>query len=49
MSVENQALIKKLSAYKKEIHKAFNTDNISEFYEIYNGKIMSEAREAFKI
>lgn len=49
MSVENQALIKKLSAYKKEIHKAFSTDNISVFYEIYNGEIMSEAREAFKI
>ena len=49
MSPDAAKLARKLGAYKEEIHRALNTDNIGAFYEIYNGKIMSEAREAFKI
>ena len=49
MSADSAKLVQKLGAYKEEIYRALNTDNIGAFYEIYNGKIMSEAREAFKI
>ena len=48
MSPDAAKLARKLGTYKEEIHRALNADNIGAFYEIYNGKIMSEAREAFK-
>ena len=49
MSPDAVKLIRKLGAYKEEIYRALNTDNIGAFYEIYNGAIMSEARESFNV